>query len=116
MKIAVPVTDGKLCAHFGHCELFAFFEVSEDGRSVIESTTVNAPEHVPGLLPKWLHEHGATVVLAGGMGDRAQTLLKQAGITVVTGAGAAPAAELVSAYLNGTLNTDPHACEHHHHH
>lgn len=116
MKIAVPVTDGRLCPHFGHCELFAFFEVADDSRTVVNSTTVSAPEHVPGLLPKWLHERGATVVLAGGMGDRAQVLLKQAGIAVVTGAESAPAEELVSAYLNGTLQTDPHACEHHNHH
>jgi len=23
MKIAIPIADGKLCAHFGHCEQFS---------------------------------------------------------------------------------------------
>lgn len=112
MKIAVPVTEGRLCPHFGHCELFAFFEIAGDGRQVLSTTTVNAPEHVPGLLPKWLHDQGATVVLAGGMGSRAQALFQQAGVQVITGVESAPAADVVKAYMDGTLKTGANVCDH----
>lgn len=30
MKIAIPVAEGKLCMHFGHCEVFALFDVNEE--------------------------------------------------------------------------------------
>ncbi len=112
MKIAVPVTNGTLCQHFGHCEAFAFFDLAEDGRSVLRSDSVTAPDHVPGLLPKWLQERGVNVVLAGGMGARAQALFTEAGIRVITGVPGAPADELVSAYLNGTLTTGANVCDH----
>ena len=29
MKIAIPVADGKLCMHFGHCEKFALIDIDE---------------------------------------------------------------------------------------
>jgi len=112
MKIAVPVTDGKLCSHFGHCESFTFFDVAEDTRQVAGTTTLKAPEHVPGLLPKWIQEQGAAIVLAGGMGARARALLEQAGIRVITGVESAPAAEVVNSYLNNDLKTGSNVCDH----
>ena len=30
MKIAIPTLEGKLCAHFGHCETFSFVEVNSE--------------------------------------------------------------------------------------
>jgi|GEM_PF-5388278 len=27
MKVALPIADEQLCAHFGHCERFYFYEV-----------------------------------------------------------------------------------------
>lgn len=61
--------------------------------------------HEPGVLPKWLHEQGATVILADGMGSRAQDLFKQNGIQVVVGCQPAAPETLLSAYLSGALVT-----------
>ncbi len=44
------------------------------------------PPHEPGLLPTWLQEQGADIIIAGGMGSRAQELFLGKGIHVVTGA------------------------------
>ena len=30
MKFAIPLADGKLTAHFGHCQEFAIIEVEEN--------------------------------------------------------------------------------------
>jgi ATP-binding protein involved in chromosome partitioning len=52
------------------------------------------------------------VIIAGGMGRRAQQLFAQNGITVVVGAPAETPEQLVSAYLSGTLETGGNLCDH----
>jgi predicted Fe-Mo cluster-binding NifX family protein len=112
MKIAIPLANGLLCQHFGHCEQFAFFDVSPEGSQVLASTSLTPPEHAPGLLPRWLREQGAEVVIAGGMGSRAQALFQQTGIRVVTGAPSLPAERIVRDFLAGALVTGDNACDH----
>jgi ATP-binding protein involved in chromosome partitioning len=46
------------------------------------------------------------------MGQRAQQLFAQNGITVVMGAPAEPPEHLATAYLNGTLETGDNICDH----
>jgi len=111
MKIAVPLADGRLCMHFGHCEQFALVETDEQN-NVVNKTLLDPPPHEPGLLPRWLHEQGAEVIIAGGMGMRAQQLFSQSGITVVVGAPAEQPEQLVAGYLNGTLQTGSNICDH----
>ncbi len=41
MKIAIPLADGKLTAHFGHCHEFALIEVEND--EIIEKETHKPP-------------------------------------------------------------------------
>ena len=103
MKIAIPVADGRLCAHFGHCEAFAILETDGENKNALKKSMHEPPAHEPGLLPRWLHELGANVIIAGGMGQRAQQLFAKNGITVVVGAPADPPEQLASAYLSGTL-------------
>lgn len=56
MRYAVPITDGKLREHFGHCSHFAFFDVDETRKTIIKREIVASPGHQPGLLPAWLAE------------------------------------------------------------
>lgn len=86
MKIAIPMAGGQLCMHFGHCEQFALVDVDETAGKPTNTTLVTPPPHEPGLLPRWLHEQGATVIIAGGMGQRAHQLFAQSGVKVVVGA------------------------------
>ena len=110
MKIAIPTADGLLCAHFGHCEQFALVDV-EDGK-IAKTTMVTPPPHEPGLLPRWLNEQGASMIIAGGMGMRAQDFFTQYGIEVIIGAATLPPEEIVTAYLSGSLETGANLCDH----
>lgn len=112
MKIAIPTAEGKLCMHFGHCEQFALLDVDAAGKQVTGKTMVTPPPHEPGVLPKWLHEQGANVILAGGMGQRAQGLFQENGIQVVVGAPSGTPEELAGQYLAGTLVAGENVCDH----
>jgi predicted Fe-Mo cluster-binding NifX family protein len=112
MRIAVPVANGCLSMHFGHCQAFALIDVDEEKKTILKKQEVEAPEHVPGLLPRWLHERGAGVILAGGMGRRAQQFFNEYGIRVVIGAPAEAPETIVKEYLAGTLQTGQNICDH----
>lgn len=112
LTIAVPTANGKLCEHFGHCEQFALVRVDAKHKEIQNIDFVSPPAHEPGVLPKWLAEHQANLVIAGGLGARAQSLLEQRNIQVLTGAAVAPPEELVQAYLQGSLATGANACDH----
>jgi len=112
MKIAIPVVDGELCMHFGHCEQFVLVEVDDTSKTIIGIGYLTPPPHEPGVLPRWLHEQGANVIIAGGMGQRAQGLFSQNGIKVVVGAPAEKPEDVVSAYLAGTLEVGQNVCDH----
>ncbi len=109
-KIAVPTAEGQLCMHFGHCQVFTLFDV--EGTIIKSSTEMVPPPHEPGVIPKWLHEQGATHIIAGGMGSRAQDLFRQYGITVVTGASADDPEVSVRQFIDGTLVTGANVCDH----
>ncbi len=110
--VAIPVTDGRLCAHFGHCERFGLFEVDTANRRILGSRLLDPPPHQPGLLPRWLHEEGANVVIAGGMGKRAQDIFNEQGIRVVVGATENQPESIVQAYLDGDLTLGENPCDH----
>jgi len=114
MKIAIPTNNGKLCQHFGHCEKFVFVEVDETTKTIISNEAVVGPEHAPGILPPWVAEQGATLVLAGGMGASAQELFAQQGIKVLAGCSSDTPENIVTAYLDGTLITGVNGCDHSH--
>ncbi len=110
MRIAIPVADGRLSMHFGHCESFAIYDV--DGGEVKGSQLLTPPAHAPGVLPQWLREQKAEVIIAGGMGQRAQGLFAQNGIKVVVGASSEEPDRVVEAYIGGTLETGENVCDH----
>jgi len=112
MKIAIPTSNGVLSPHFGHCDEFTIVDVDPETKEIRGTQTIPAPEHEPGLLPRWLHQMGASVIIAGGMGARAQGLFGENGIQVCVGAPVASPAEIVAAYLDGTLETGSNLCDH----
>ena len=110
MKFAIPLAEGKLTAHFGHCRKFALIEV--ENNEITKKETHVPPPHEPGVLPAWLHGLGADVIIAGGMGGRAIELFEQNGINVIIGAPSLEPEELVRGYLNNTLVTGANVCDH----
>lgn len=112
MKIAIPTAGGKLCQHFGHCETFVFFEVDIDSRKILNKEEIVPPEHVPGILPPWVAEHGVTLVLAGGMGGHAQSLFNQIGIRVIAGCPSETPEKIALNFLEQTLVLGKNGCDH----
>jgi len=114
MKIALPIAGDQLCMHFGHCERFEFFEVNPETKEILNKETFTPPPHEPGLYPRLLGEKGANIIIAGGMGPRAQELFNQNGVKVVVGASPASGSpeDIVRQYLTGSLQTGDNACDH----
>lgn len=109
-KIAIPLEDGILCSHFGHCQQFAIIDAETN--NITGETLVTPPPHEPGLLPGWLAEKGVTDVIAGGMGQRAIDLFKQQNINVFVGAPIKPPKDLANDLLNDTLSAGANYCDH----
>lgn len=107
---AIPTLNGELCAHFGHCEKFAIVE-TEDNK-VIKEDFIAPPVHQPGVYPKFLADHGVTVIISGGMGQKAQNLFSQNNIEVCIGVSADTPSKLVEQYLSSQLQTGHNLCDH----
>ena len=114
MKIAIPTAQGKLCQHFGHCEVFTFIEVDEETKTILSKEEIVPPEHVPGIMPPWVKEQGASLVLAGGMGGKAQDLFIEQGLKILVGCPSEDPEKVAVDYLNGTLVTGANGCDHSH--
>ena len=112
MRIAVPLAQGKLSLHFGHCEQFAIIDVDSGSKNILSQELVEPPPHEPGVLPKWLSGLHVELIIAGGMGRRAQQLFAQNNIDVVVGAPDNEAQELVSQHLAGQLQSGENICDH----
>jgi len=112
MRIAIPLSGGRLAQHFGHCEEFALVDISEKDKQTISSKKVESPGHQPGLLPSWLASHEVDTIIAGGMGQRAKQLFHENNIQVVVGASADTPETIVQAYLDGILVTGDNLCDH----
>lgn len=112
MRIALPVAGNSLCMHFGHCEKFAFYDVNVNEKAIKAVEMLTPPPHEPGVLPRWIKEQGADLVITGGMGNRAQQLFVKTGVHVITGAPSLPPDTIINSFLNNTLQLGNNACDH----
>jgi ATP-binding protein involved in chromosome partitioning len=117
IRYAVPAEPSgsggqRVCAHFGHCAMFALIDVDLEAKSLLRVMAVDPPSHEPGILPQWLHDQGVNTVLAGGMGQRAIGLFHRHGIDVITGVTSGTPEEVVLAHLNRTLRVTDNTCDH----
>jgi predicted Fe-Mo cluster-binding NifX family protein len=109
-RIAIPLENGILSSHFGHCQQFAI--VDAENNTISNETLITPPPHEPGLLPAWLAEKGVTDVIAGGMGQRAIDLFNQQKINVFVGAQIKSHTELANDLLNNSLAAGANYCDH----
>ncbi len=110
MKIAIPTSDGKLCAHFGHCDSFTFADVNMDTKEILNLEEKVPEEGISCQSASWIAEQGTNVVLAGGMGGRPMMIFAQNGVQVVAGCPELPIKEIVDSYLNKTLVSGENSC------
>jgi len=110
MKVAIPVVQGMLCNHFGHCE--AFWVADIEGQSILNEGFIQPPPHQPGVLPGWMADLGVNLVLAGGMGGRAIALFQERGVEVMVGCPMCSPQELAKKYIEGGIQSGANACDH----
>ena len=109
-KFAIPTMGGKSCAHFGHCQSFAV--VDEDDGRLGEVKFLDPPAHQPGTYPRFLADLGVGIVIAGGMGVKAQDLFRENNIEVHLGIGVEDPLLLVEQFLRNELQTGGNLCDH----
>jgi predicted Fe-Mo cluster-binding NifX family protein len=112
MRYAIPVNGGMLASHFGHCEGFSVFDVDDDSHEILAREFVQSPGHAPGVLPAFLAEQGVSAVIAGGMGSRAVGLFEENRIEVFLGAPEGDAGDIMTAFIEGTLEAGDNVCDH----
>ena len=112
MKIAIATEGNEVSAHFGGCQVYTVFDVDMDKKVVTGKTILDAPEHQPGVLPVFLNKHGVNVVIAGGMGVRAQQLFIGLNIDPILGV-TGTVEDVIQQFLAGTLVHGESSCNHH---
>lgn len=107
MKIAFA-SEGKgleseLAYHFGRCAYYVFADIENGEKKGVE--TKENPffnRHEPGVVPQFIAEEGASVIVAGGMGSRAIDWFKQLGVQPVTGV-SGKIRDILNDYLAGKI-------------
>jgi ATP-binding protein involved in chromosome partitioning len=112
MRIAIPTSNGVLCMHFGHCDQFTIIDIDPESKSISNQEMMTPPPHEPGVLPKWLADMDVNMIIAGGMGQRAQQLFSGNNIEVIVGAPAEKPEDLVRTYLDDKLVSGENICDH----
>lgn len=107
MKIAIATDNGQVSAHFGRCPSYTI--VTLDGTTVTEKTLVDNPGHEPGKIPEFLDRLGVKVIIAGGMGPRAQSFFSDFGIRTIVGATGATDS-VIENYIRGIEIAGPTLC------
>jgi len=109
MRIAVATEGLRVAAHFGRCPRYTIADLVDGelkDRHVVEN-----PGHAPGRIPMFLHEQGVAVIIAGGMGQRAQVLFDEMGIEQIIGA-TGTVDEVLTSCMLGTLEGGESLCTH----
>lgn len=120
-RIAVPTRDNKVDEHFGHCEYYTIFEVTDD-KTIANTELLPSPQGCgcKSNIASVLANMGVSVLLGGNMGKGAKANLEKAGLTVFTGF-EGDVSEAVKKYNGGFTGAfimcnghgEDHQCENH---
>jgi predicted Fe-Mo cluster-binding NifX family protein len=105
MRLAIPLTEGKLAGHVSRCQEFALVDVDRHTGIVRGRRSTAVPPAEAARVPQWLADQGAQVLIVGSMGQRDCDLFSDHGIRTVRGAPPETPGQLVAAYVAGRLRT-----------
>jgi predicted Fe-Mo cluster-binding NifX family protein len=113
-KIAIPVDiNNQLEDHFGHCDHYEIFTISNDNKIVNTQTLESAQGcGCKSNIANILAENGITIMLAGGIGGGAINVLNQCNVEVIRGC-SGETKEIVNKYLKGKIIDSGESCLHH---
>jgi len=122
MKIAVPVKENnQVDAHFGHCEFYKIYTVS-DQNQVVSEDRMESPQGCgcKSNIAEVFENEGIKIMLAGGIGDGAIKKLNAHGVTVIRNC-QGDVNDIVEKYLAGEVkdggsncssSAEGHSCSH----
>ncbi len=95
--------DSMISQHFGKAPYYIFVKV-EDGevKEVLEYDSPFLSGHSPGEVPEFVHKHGASVIVSGGMGQRAIQNFERLGIIPIVGV-SGEVTPILSDFIKGKL-------------
>lgn len=111
MKVAISTDMGYVSAHFGRCASYTIVAI-EEGK-VVNREEIPNPGHQPGFLPQYLSDRGVNVIIAGGMGPRAQGLFAQKNIESLIGV-QGPIDDVITQFINQEIEAGEDLCGHKH--
>lgn len=116
MKIAVPTKENnQIDAHFGHCEFYTIFLVS-DNNEIMAETILESPKGCgcKSNIAYDLAQMDVRIMLAGGIGDGAVNKLASQNIQVVRNC-KGDVHQIVKDYLAGNIQDGGSNCASHAH-
>jgi len=110
MRIAIPSQDerglnSRIAEHFGRAPYYTFVDVDLEKKEINNVEVVKVPfeSHDPGDLPLFVKEHDGELVMAYGMGHRAQEFFNYMRIKVLTGV-SGRIGEVIETFLRGEIH------------
>jgi predicted Fe-Mo cluster-binding NifX family protein len=115
MKIALPSCQNQIDAHFGHCEYFTVFTISNE-KEIMSEEKILSPVGCgcKSNIALTLAQQGVKLMLAGNMGQGAVNVLNSHGIEVLRGC-AGDVKTVTEEWLTGKLQDTGIACAEHQH-
>jgi len=126
MKIAIASEENKglqsrAAHHFGRCPYYVFINLDKNDNVTSVKTKVNPyyNGHEPGVVPQFIANEKADVIISGGMGPRAIEWFKQLGVTALT-ASANRVEDVLEMFIKNQIagaescHESEHEHEHHH--
>ena len=112
MKIAVPTRGGVVDNHFGHCDHYTIFTVTDGEVKMKEILPSPQGCGCKSGIVLVLRQKGVQVMLAGNIGEGAKNVLESNEIKVIRGC-SGDIDKLVSDYLAGNVVDNGEICNHH---
>jgi predicted Fe-Mo cluster-binding NifX family protein len=109
MKIAISTDGGYVSDHFGRCPAYTIVDIQDE--KVLARQEIPNPGHQPGFLPQYLSARAVSVIIAGGMGPRAQGLFAEKNIQTIIGV-QGQIDDVIEKYLRHELEAGQDLCDH----
>ncbi|HYE82217.1 MAG TPA: NifB/NifX family molybdenum-iron cluster-binding protein [Clostridia bacterium] len=73
-RIAISSDGNYVSSHFGRCPFYTLVDI--EGNKTVKKLEIGNPRHSPGIIPQYLHNKGADMIVCGGMGQEHQLCLR----------------------------------------
>jgi len=116
MKVAIPTRGTVVDDHFGHCEAYTVFTISEN-KTIEKAEILPSPAGCgcKSNIAAVLMDMGVSVMLAGNMGNGALNVLNMHGIDVYRGC-TGNVNQLIEVFLQGNVDDSGEGCHQHEQH